>query len=69
MLAEGGVAFVTYAGWEAIDAVECERGEREGRPRVKLRSWEELLEAANVLKGSPPKGLAHLVTSTDHPAP
>ena len=53
VLAEGGVAFVTYAGWEAIDAVECERGEREGRPRVKLCSWEELLEAANVLKGSP----------------
>ena len=53
LLAERGVGVVTYEGWEAIDAVECERGEREGRPRVKLRSWEELLEAANVLKGSP----------------
>jgi ferredoxin--NADP+ reductase len=45
-LAERGVVFVSYAGWEAIDAVERERGEPQGRPRVKLCRWEELLEAA-----------------------
>ncbi|TML69735.1 MAG: NADP oxidoreductase [Actinobacteria bacterium] len=37
---------VTYAGWEAIDAVERARGEPLGRPRVKLCSWDELLAAA-----------------------
>ena len=46
VLAERGVAYVSYAGWEAIDAVERERGESQGRPRVKLCLWEELLEAA-----------------------
>ena len=34
---------VTYAGWEAIDAVERARGEEQGRPRVKLCHWDELL--------------------------
>ena len=37
---------VTYAGWEAIDRREQEAGEPQGRPRVKLCSFEELLEAA-----------------------
>jgi ferredoxin--NADP+ reductase len=46
LLAERGVEVVTYEGWEAIDAVERARGEREGRPRVKLCTWDELLEAA-----------------------
>jgi ferredoxin/flavodoxin---NADP+ reductase len=46
LLAERGVEAVAYAGWEAIDAVERERGEPHGRPRVKLCSWEELLAAA-----------------------
>ena len=34
---------VEYAGWEAIDAHERERGEPHGRPRVKLRTWDELM--------------------------
>jgi ferredoxin--NADP+ reductase len=42
-LAERGVRVVPYAGWEAIDAVECARGKPLGRPRVKLTSWDELL--------------------------
>ena len=42
-LAERSVAVVTYAGWEAIDALERGRGEAEGRPRVKLATWDELL--------------------------
>ena len=43
LLRERDVEFVEYAGWEAIDAHEKERGEPHGRPRVKLHSWDELL--------------------------
>ena len=46
LLAERGLPHVLYAGWEAIDAREKELGEPHGRPRVKLCSWDELLEAA-----------------------
>jgi ferredoxin--NADP+ reductase len=45
LLAERGLAAVSYAGWEAIDAVEKACGAEQGRPRVKLASWAELLEA------------------------
>jgi ferredoxin--NADP+ reductase len=34
---------VEYAGWEAIDAHERDRGSASGRPRIKLCSWDELL--------------------------
>jgi ferredoxin/flavodoxin---NADP+ reductase len=37
---------VNYTGWEAIDAAEKTAGEPQGRPRVKLTSFDELLEAA-----------------------
>ncbi|HEX5980289.1 MAG TPA: FAD-dependent oxidoreductase [Thermoleophilaceae bacterium] len=37
---------VTYAGWEAIDSAEKAAGEPQGRPRVKLTTDEELLDAA-----------------------
>ncbi len=47
VLADRGVEYVPYAGWEAIDAVECERGEQQGRPRVKLCRWDDLLAAAH----------------------
>ena len=46
LLAERSVTPVTYAGWEAIDAVERARGEEQGRPRVKLCRWDELIAAA-----------------------
>jgi ferredoxin/flavodoxin---NADP+ reductase len=46
LLAEKGVAAVLYAGWEAIDLAERTAGEPHGRPRIKLGSWDELLEAA-----------------------
>jgi len=46
LLAERGVEVVSYAGWEAIDAVERARGRPQGRPRVKLCSWDELLSTA-----------------------
>jgi ferredoxin--NADP+ reductase len=46
LLADRGADPVLYAGWEAIDALEQERGSPLGRPRVKLCTWDELLEAA-----------------------
>jgi ferredoxin/flavodoxin---NADP+ reductase len=46
LLAGRGVEVVMYSGWEAIDALERSRGEPHGRPRVKLRSWDELLAAS-----------------------
>jgi ferredoxin--NADP+ reductase len=46
LLAERQPDAVSYAGWQAVDRVEREAGEPQGRPRVKLCSFEELLEAA-----------------------
>ncbi len=46
LLAERGVGAVIYSGWEAIDAVERSAGEPQGRPRVKLTTWDDLLAAA-----------------------
>ena len=46
LLAERGVEVVTSEGWAAIDAVELARGAGQGRPRVKLTHWAELLAAA-----------------------
>jgi ferredoxin/flavodoxin---NADP+ reductase len=46
LLAERAVRPVVYSGWSSIDDVERAAGEKLGRPRVKLRSWEELLQAA-----------------------
>jgi ferredoxin--NADP+ reductase len=46
VLAERGADAVTYAGWEAIDALERAAGEPHGRPRTKFCGWEELLAAA-----------------------
>jgi ferredoxin/flavodoxin---NADP+ reductase len=42
---------VTVDAWRAIDRQELERGSREGRPRVKLTSREELLTAAASSRG------------------
>ncbi len=50
-LDERGVARVLYDGWTAIDEHERGRGDEQGRPRVKLCTWQELLErAATVAK-------------------
>ncbi|HZT85659.1 MAG TPA: FAD-dependent oxidoreductase [Gaiellaceae bacterium] len=51
LLAERGVGVVEYAGWTAIDEVERAAGERSGRPRVKLCSWDDLLAAAERIAG------------------
>jgi ferredoxin/flavodoxin---NADP+ reductase len=55
LLAEREVDVVSYAGWGAIDAGERARGAPQGRPRVKLCTWDELLAAARA--GSDPTGL------------
>ena len=46
LLLERGVRLVLYQGWNAIDAVERAAGEKLGRPRVKLVTWDELLDTA-----------------------
>ena len=40
---------VVYTGWQSIDALERSRGEPLGRPRVKLVTWDELLDAAEAV--------------------
>jgi ferredoxin--NADP+ reductase len=46
LLDERGVTRVMYPGWGAIDELERGRGEPLGRPRVKLCTWDQLLDAA-----------------------
>jgi ferredoxin--NADP+ reductase len=46
LLGERDARAIMYAGWTSIDEHERAAGERFGRPRVKLRTWDELLEAA-----------------------
>jgi ferredoxin/flavodoxin---NADP+ reductase len=46
LLAERGVQVVEYDGWMAIDEAERAAGEKAGRPRVKLCTWDALLAAA-----------------------
>ena len=52
LLAERGVDAVLYAGWEAIDEAERGAGEPHGRPRIKLSTWAELLDAARAARPS-----------------
>jgi ferredoxin--NADP+ reductase len=49
LLAERGVDFLEYAHWQAIDEHERGRGSEQGRPRVKLTTWDALLERARQL--------------------
>jgi ferredoxin--NADP+ reductase len=46
LLAERGIRFVEFDGWQAIDTLEQQRGADAGRPRIKLTGLEEMLEAA-----------------------
>jgi ferredoxin/flavodoxin---NADP+ reductase len=46
LIAERRPDAVSYSGWQAIDDSERSAGEPQGRPRVKLCSFEDLLEAA-----------------------
>ncbi len=47
LVAERAPDAVSYAGWEAIDRAERAAGEPHGRPRVKLCSFDELLDVAH----------------------
>jgi ferredoxin/flavodoxin---NADP+ reductase len=46
LLGARGTDAVMYAGWQAIDEAERSAGEPHGRPRIKLHSWDALLDAA-----------------------
>ncbi|KAM9426570.1 NADPH:adrenodoxin oxidoreductase, mitochondrial [Pholidichthys leucotaenia] len=46
LLEKRGVKPVTFSDWEKIDHVETKRGESVGKPREKLLTVEELLQAA-----------------------
>lgn len=49
MIAQKQPQFFTYADWEKLDALEIERGQAQGRPRVKFTDIEEMIAA---VKGS-----------------
>jgi ferredoxin--NADP+ reductase len=49
LLQERGARYVLYAGWTSIDELERAAGEKQGRPRVKLVTWEDLLAAAETI--------------------
>jgi ferredoxin/flavodoxin---NADP+ reductase len=53
LLDERGIRRVLYAGWQSIDEAERAAGEKLGRPRVKLCSWDELLDAAERVASLP----------------
>ncbi|XP_063240380.1 NADPH:adrenodoxin oxidoreductase, mitochondrial isoform X2 [Bacillus rossius redtenbacheri] len=46
LLRSRGVQWVSFAGWERIDAVERERGARAGKPREKILDIKEMLAIA-----------------------
>jgi ferredoxin--NADP+ reductase len=49
LLVGRGVRLVLYPGWTSIDVAERAAGESVGRPRVKLCTWDELLDAAEAV--------------------
>ena len=53
LLLDRGVRFVLYSGWTSIDEVERAAGEKVGRPRVKLCTWDDLLAAAESIAAEP----------------
>ena len=53
LLEQRDAAFVEYDGWQAIDAAERAAGEARGRPRVKVTSWDDLLETGGRVQSSP----------------
>ena len=56
LLAERGVQVVEHDGWMAIDEAERAAGEKTGRPRIKLSTWDELLAAAERVASKTPQG-------------
>jgi ferredoxin--NADP+ reductase len=53
-LTNKGARPVIYNGWTAIDERERAAGEPLGRPRVKLVTWDDLLEAAGIAASADP---------------
>jgi ferredoxin/flavodoxin---NADP+ reductase len=49
LLMERVPRLVLYEGWASIDEHERGAGEKHGRPRVKLCTWDELLDAAETV--------------------
>ena len=49
LLDERGARRVLYPGWGSIDEIERAAGEKLGRPRVKLVTWDDLLDAAETI--------------------
>ena len=45
LLEERNVRYLTYEDWKRLDEIERQRGEAEGRPRVKITEREEMLRA------------------------
>ncbi len=45
LLQRRGIRYVTYEDWQLLDRLETERGETVGRPRIKLTSVAEMLNA------------------------
>ena len=52
LLLERGVRPVLYEGWTSIDERERAAGEKLGRPRIKLCTWDELIAAAETVAAS-----------------
>ena len=52
LLADRGVRYVLYAGWTSIDELERAAGEKVGRPRVKLVTWDDMLDTAERVASS-----------------
>jgi ferredoxin--NADP+ reductase len=52
LLVERGARPVLYKGWTSIDDLERAAGEKLGRPRIKLCTWDELLDAAETVAAS-----------------
>lgn len=44
--------FVSYADWQIIDKLECDRGEAEGRPRIKFTEVDAMLDALQDYKAN-----------------
>jgi ferredoxin--NADP+ reductase len=45
LLQSRGLSYVTVEGWRVLDRIECLRGSDSGRPRVKITSIDEMLQA------------------------
>lgn len=47
LLQERGVRYVTFTDWQKLDGIETQRGQAQGRPRIKFTNIEEMLRACD----------------------